>query len=105
MQALNEVQGGTSTRYIEDGSYIRLQNISLGYNLPQKLAKSLSVNSCNVYISAQNLFTITNYSGYDPEVNSRGGNDDLSNQNTLFGYDHGSYPGTRTVTVGFNVKF
>ena len=105
MQAINEEPGLTSSRYVEDGSYIRLQNISLGYDLPKKLIQGLSIDAINIYVSAQNLITLTNYPGYDPEVNSRGGNDDLSNTTIRLGYDQGAYPGTKSYTFGVNIKF
>jgi len=60
-----------SSRIIEDGSYLRLKTLSLGYNFPKKLIKELKINSLRVYLSAQNLFTWDNYSGYDPEVSIR----------------------------------
>ncbi|MDX9880475.1 MAG: TonB-dependent receptor [Prolixibacteraceae bacterium] len=104
-QSLETEPGASSTRYIENGSYIRLNNISLGYTIPKKLLQRMSIDSGRIYISAQNLVTITKYPGYDPEVNSRGGNEDLSAENIRMGYDHGSYPGTKGFTLGLSFKF
>ncbi|MCG9970596.1 SusC/RagA family TonB-linked outer membrane protein [Christiangramia crocea] len=81
-----------STRYIEDGSYLRLKNVNLGYNLPVDSFQKSPLSSARVYLSGQNLFTITDYSGFDPEVGTNG-------------IDNNIYPVTRTFTVGFNIGF
>ena len=88
-----------STRQIEDGSYLRLKNIQLAYNLPATVIKSLNIQSLRVYVTAQNYLTWTNYSGYDPEVN-RFGQDSRSQ-----GFDYASYPAAKTVLFGLNVGF
>ncbi|WP_461051850.1 SusC/RagA family TonB-linked outer membrane protein [Spirosoma arcticum] len=88
-----------STRQIEDGSYLRLKNIQLAYNLPQSLLRTLKIQSLRVYASAQNYLTFTNYSGYDPEVN-RFGQDSRSQ-----GFDYASYPAAKTILFGLNVGF
>ncbi|BAX78822.1 SusC/RagA family TonB-linked outer membrane protein [Labilibaculum antarcticum] len=79
---------------VEDGSYLRLQNIRLGYTLP----KFGVFENASLYFSAQNVFTITKYSGFDPDVNSTPGNN-------TFGVDRNSYPNPRSFTVGFQVNF
>ena len=83
--------------YIEDGSYLRLKNLQLGYSLPKKWLEAIRFNKLRVYAGVQNLFTLTQYSGYDPEVSS----------NVLFsrGIDISSYPNARTFTFGFNASF
>jgi TonB-linked SusC/RagA family outer membrane protein len=85
-----------SDYFIEDGSFIRLQNISLGYTIPdiQKY-----INKARIFISGQNLFTITDYSGFDPEVNNQGQN------NLNRGDDYDAYPRSRTLTIGLNLEF
>jgi len=83
--------------YVEDGSYVRLQNITLGYNLPAPMLNKLNMQRLRVFAAANNLFTITKYSGLDPGV---GGNAD-----TNFGIDVGNYPVTKGWTVGLNVTF
>lgn len=88
-----------STLHVEDGSYVRFKNISLGYTLPKHWLQSLSVSECRIYLTGQNLFTITSYTGYDPEVN-RFGNDTVSQ-----GIDYGAYPAAKTYLIGLNVKF
>ncbi len=82
-----------SSFFIEDGSFIRLQNISLGYTLPV----SKFIRTARIYVSAQNLFTITDYSGFDPEVNNQGQN------NLNRGDDYDAYPRSRLFTVGVNL--
>lgn len=87
-----------SSRFIEDGSFVRLDNISLGYNfnLPE-----LYIPNARIFVSAQNLFTITNYSGTDPEVNS-----EISRTGVApLGVDYLSYPKARTFSMGINVSF
>lgn len=87
-----------SDRWIEKGAYIRLQNVQLGYTFPQKwLDTTKAVKSLRMYMGAQNLFTLTNYSGYDPEIS--GGSVYAK------GNDDGHYPPVRTVTFGLQVSF
>lgn len=83
--------------YIEDGSYFRMKNLQVGYTFPKSILNKINFNKLRVYAGIQNLFTITNYSGYDPEVSS----------NVLFsrGIDTASYPNARTFTFGFNASF
>jgi TonB-linked SusC/RagA family outer membrane protein len=88
-----------STRQMEDGSYLRLKNVQLAYNLPAKLTKPLHVQGIRFYVTAQNYFTWTKYSGYDPEVN-RFGQDSRSQ-----GFDYASYPAAKTLIFGLNVSF
>jgi TonB-linked SusC/RagA family outer membrane protein len=88
----------TSSRFIFDGSYIRLKNISLGYTLPKSTLSTLKIQSLRFYVSAQNIFTSTKYRGYDPEVNYR-------NSNLNAGVDYASYPNAKSVTAGINVGF
>lgn len=103
----NEIPRATSTgnpyqvtsRQVEDGSYIRLRNIQLGYTFPTAWLERIKLSSAKLYISGQNLLTITDYSGYDPEV-SRFGQDNLSQ-----GVDYGSYPTAKMYLVGLNIGF
>ncbi len=88
-----------SDRFIEDGSYIRLQNVSVGYNLPIAFVNKAKIASARIYISGQNIYTLTKYSGYDPELGS-------FNNNALFtNVDNGNYPNPRTYTIGANITF
>lgn len=89
--------GRTSTWHLEDGSYLRLQNVSLGYTFPKKWTNRFYVEKLRLYVSGQNLATFTKYSGYNPEVNARP-------DNALTpGEDYGTYPLARTFMFGINV--
>ncbi|GAB4021207.1 TonB-dependent receptor [Spirosoma migulaei] len=86
-----------STFHIEDGAYLRLKNISLGYNLPHGLLNKLAIRNAKVYVAAQNYLTFTAYKGYDPEV-SRFGTTSISQ-----GMDYGGYPAAKTLLFGLNL--
>ncbi len=92
-----------STRFLEDGSYVRLKNVQLGYTLNKNLLSRLNISNIRVYVSAQNLFTITKYTGLDPEMYTS--NNALSEGDRAVGIDWGTYPSSRTYTVGINVNF
>lgn len=85
-----------SDRHIEDASYLRLRNVVLGYTIP--IDKDI-INSLRVYVSGQNLWTLTDYKGYDPEISSTSGLD------LRKGIDYGAYPNSKTILVGLNVNF
>lgn len=86
-----------SDRYVESGTFLRLRNLQLGYTLPQSITKKAMLEKVRVYMSGQNLFTITSYSGIDPEV---GQSSSLSR-----GVDYGIYPQSRVITGGINITF
>jgi TonB-linked SusC/RagA family outer membrane protein len=86
-----------SSRYIEDGSYIRLKNLVFGYNLPGTFIKRFKITNFRIYTNIANVFTITNYTGYDPEVGSR-----FQNAQSA-GVDYGRYPSQRIYTFGVNI--
>ena len=95
-----------ASRFIEDGSYIRLKNIALGYNLPSNITEKLGMDNVRVTVSAQNLLTFTNYSGLDPEVSYfADGGGTSSSANTTQGFDFGNYPTIRAVNFSLNLKF
>ena len=94
-----------SSRFIEDGSYGRLKNIALGYNIPADILKNTSISSLRLTVSAQNLWTITNYSGLDPEVNYTADNTSSSAANTTNGFDFGNYPTIKSFNFSLNLKF
>ena len=85
-----------SDMYIQDASYLRLKNITLGYTLPRQLTQKINVSRFRVFARAENLFTWTKYWGFDPEIGSG---------STSLGVDYGVYPQARTYTVGLNVSF
>ncbi|WP_456312032.1 SusC/RagA family TonB-linked outer membrane protein [Pseudomonas shirazensis] len=91
-----------STRYLEDGSFLRLNNATLGYNLSPKLIGLDNVmDNLRLSITGQNLFVITKYSGYDPEINTGTSVGEVQ----AFGIDYFSYPKSRTISFGVNVAF
>jgi hypothetical protein len=81
-----------SDRYIEDGSYLRLKNLTFGYTLPKSLVNKARIANARVYVSAQNVYTLTKYKGFDPEVGTNG-------------IDNNVYPVTRTISFGVNLGF
>ncbi len=95
-----------SSRFVEDGSYVRLKNVAIGYNLPQNIIEKFGIEKLRLSVSAQNLLTFTNYSGLDPEVNYYGasGNNNTSS-NTVRGFDFGNYPTLRSVSFSLNLTF
>lgn len=88
-----------STRFIEDASYVRVKAITLGYRLPKSFTEKINIGEIRFYATGENMFTFTNYSGLDPEVNAFGGS------NTVRGIDFGTYPQTRNVLFGASIKF
>ena len=94
-----------SSEFVEDGSFLRLKNISLGYTIKDSNAlKSIGGESLRFYISGQNVFTITDYSGVDPEISTGRGFDGSFND-AATGVDSGAYPTSKTITIGLNFKF
>jgi TonB-dependent starch-binding outer membrane protein SusC len=89
----------TSDRYVENGSYLRVRNLTIGYKLPAKTISKFKLQQFRIYAGVQNLLTITKYQGFDPEV---GPYQQSGLQN---GVDNGTYPVSRTVTFGLNVGF
>lgn len=87
------------SRFVEDGSFLRLKNLTLGYTLPHKWVRKFHASKLRIYGTAQNLFCVTKYSGYDPEVNS------ASNNPMTPGLDWGAYPKSRVFTFGIDLQF
>ena len=98
-RATNAPVSQVTDRYIEDGSYIKLKNISLGYSFSKSLIEKIHAKQLRLYVSAQNLLTLTKYTGYDPEVNF------FDTDNTKQGIDYGAYPSTKTFFAGLNMTF
>jgi hypothetical protein len=89
-----------SSRMMEDGSYVRLQDLTLGYNLPDYISRALQMNNARLYVSGRNLYTWTKYSGYSPDVNSAG-----SSTNTELSTEFYAYPSARSFLVGLSGAF
>lgn len=94
---LGQINWTPSSYYVEDGSYLRFKTLVLGYNLPKQVLNGTGLSSIRFHVTGTNLFTWTNYSGLDPEVNS--------NNPLLPGFERFAYPRSRTITFGVNVKF
>lgn len=94
-----------STRFVEDGSYMRVKALTLSYNVPQALLSKVKLGNARIYATGENLFTFTNYKGFDPEVSAYGGDTDNKVKNTTLGVDFGTYPQTRNLIVGLNLSF
>lgn len=87
----------TSNVFVEDASYLRIKNISVGYSLPRRLIGKIGIETLRVYCNIQNLHTFTKYKGYDPEIGAY-------NQNVLLrGVDYARYPSQRIFTFGLNI--
>ena len=94
-----------SSRFLEDGSYLRFKTITLSYNIDPKFLSGLGLSSASVYVSGNNLITITGYKGFDPEVNSYGSSNNSSdNRNVSLGIDNGAYPQTKMILFGVNIS-
>jgi TonB-linked SusC/RagA family outer membrane protein len=89
-----------SSRWLEDGSYARLKNVTFGYNLPKSLVSKVGLQNLRTFVTVTNLFTLTNYSGYDPEVSSYNVGSDAAK-----GIDISNYPTVKTLTFGINLTF
>lgn len=90
-----------TSRFVEDGSFIRLQSVNLSYNLPSDAAQSIGLNSLRLYSNIENVFLWTKYSGFDPEVSVARGQKAITSQNL----DYGAYPRTLNVTFGVKIGF
>lgn len=90
--------GRTSTWHVEDGTYLRLQNVSFGYSFPQSVIDNLNFDRLRVYLTGNNIHTWSNYTGYNPEVNLAGGQ-------LTPGLDYGVYPLATTYSIGVNISF
>jgi len=99
-----------STRFLENGSYLRFKTITLMYRFKESMLRSVGLGAASVYISGQNLITITKYKGFDPEVSTYGtavdnnGRIDTDNRNISLGVDYGAYPQPKVFLVGVNVS-
>ena len=93
-----------NTNYIEDASFVKFKNISLGYNFDSSTIEKLGLSSLKIYVSAIDAIVLTKYTGYDPEINSYANGDNFQ-QNVSIGYDSGGYPGVSQYVMGLNLSF
>lgn len=98
-RATNAPVAQVTDRYIEDGSYVKLKTLSLGYTIPREVIRQLHISQLRVYITAQNIWTWTKYTGLDPEVNF------FDSDNTKQGIDYGAYPSTKGYLAGLSLTF
>ena len=94
----NTVQNQGSTYWIEDGSFVRIKNIRLGYNMPKSVLNKMNINGMKFYINLENVYVFSDYSNYDPEGSTY-------QAGTLVGFDYGAYPNPFVATAGINVTF
>ena len=95
----NVLNTHVSSAQVESGTYLRLRSISLGYEFPRKILELVKISSGRIYVTGKNLWTLTNYSGYDPEVSHFG------QSATDFGADLGGYPNSKMILLGLNLIF
>jgi len=81
----------------ENGNYLKIKDVTLGYTFNATQLRRIKISSINIYVSTQNYFTITKYTGYDPEASWA--------SSTVNGWDRGNYPSTKSITAGVRVKF
>jgi TonB-linked SusC/RagA family outer membrane protein len=93
----NQYEQIQSSRWLENGSYLRIKTITLAYNIPQALLEKIKIDMARIYVSGVNLFTFTKYTGYDPE--------ESTNVDTRGGIDFAAYPSQKSYTVGINLTF
>jgi len=95
-----------SSRFLEDGSYVRLKNLQIGYSIPEKIVSKWHITNLRIYFTGQNLWTLTKYTGLDPEMNT---SDNLNSEkyrgDVAAGIDWGTYPSARSYIVGVNLNF
>lgn len=94
----NTVQAQGSTYWVEDGSFVRVKNIRLGYNLPQNVVRKMNISGLKLYVNLENVYVFSDYSNYDPEGSTY-------QTGTLVGFDYGAYPNPFVATVGINLTF
>ena len=95
-----------SSRFLEDGSYVRLKNLQVGYTIPEKVVSRLRIKSLRFYVSGQNLWTWTNYTGLDPEMHiSDNVKRDAYGGDVGAGIDWGTYPSAKSYVFGLNLNF
>lgn len=101
IQGGNNNSNATSSRYLENGSYLRLRNVTLGYQLPQSWLNSLKIRTARIFVSGDNLVTFTKFTGVDPEVDLSPSPDNIGNK----GISSFKYPISRKILFGVNVGF
>ena len=96
--AFTGLQYLNSSRWVEDGSYFRLKNITLGYSLSKQILNKAKIEQARIYVSGNNLWTATKYKGYDPEAS-------IGQDSNQAGIDRGVYPSTKSIIIGIDLTF
>lgn len=95
-----------STRFVENGSYLRLKSLTIGYKLPETLINKIKMSRCFIYLTSENLLTFTKYKGFDPELSAFSSKaNSTTDQNAAPGIDYGTYPQSRDFIIGINLSF
>jgi hypothetical protein len=110
---LDAADGGSGqvpvSYYVEPGGYLRMKNLSIGYTIPTNVLLRSGIEKIRIYVQAQNLFTVTKYTGLDPDISTqlvgRGNYRDARSDANSLGVDYGNFPTPRILSVGINVTF
>jgi hypothetical protein len=95
-----------SSRFLEDGTYLRLKNLQIGYTIPENLTKKLHIKTCRFYVTGQNLWTLTKFTGLDPEKHTSDNvNAEKYHGDVAAGIDWGTYPSAKSYIVGVNLNY
>jgi TonB-linked SusC/RagA family outer membrane protein len=105
LRSNDNISSNPSTYYLEDGSYLRMKNVQLNFSVPRNLLSKFGLSNATLYVQGQNLFTLTKYTGLDPEINLRNSNAGTTGFDRQIGVDEGAYPSYRGYIMGLNVGF
>ena len=94
-----------SSRFLEDGSYLRLKAITLSYRFNSDFLRRMAISNASLYVTGQNVLTFTKYTGFDPEVSTYGNDGNSNVKNIAQGIDYGAYPQSKAFIIGLNVTF
>ena len=105
LRSNDNISSNPSTYYLEDGSYLRMKNVQLNFSVPRNVLSKLGLSNATLYVQGQNLFTLTKYTGLDPEINLRNSTAGTTGFDRQIGVDEGAYPNYRGYILGLNVSF
>jgi TonB-dependent starch-binding outer membrane protein SusC len=105
LRSNDNISSNPSTYYLEDGSYLRMRNVQLNYSVPRNILSKIGLSNATLYVQGQNLFTLTKYTGLDPEINLRNSTAGTTGFDRQIGVDEGAYPNYRGYIMGLNVSF
>jgi len=105
LRSNDNISSNPSTYYLEDGSYLRMKNVQLNFSVPRNILSKIGLSNATLYVQGQNLFTLTKYTGLDPEINLRNSTAGTTGFDRQIGVDEGAYPNYRGYILGLNVSF